>query len=61
MTKPIITIKAHNKAVYMEMVKDIATQKNGIYSFILRCDSSKMPGAIVDYAWTDSKTEDIGK
>ena len=49
MPKTRITIKSHNKKPYMAMMRDIMAQKNGIYSFVIRCDSTKMPGAIVDY------------
>jgi len=45
MNKTRIEIKAHNKQAYMAMMRDILSKRNGIYSFVLRCDS----GRIVDY------------
>ena len=50
MNKTRVEIKAHNKLAYMAMMRDILAKKNGIYSFVLRCDS----GRIVDYVCMDS-------
>jgi hypothetical protein len=49
-TKTRITIKAHNKLAYMSMMRDMLAKKNGIYSFVLRCDS----GRIVDYVFMEN-------
>jgi hypothetical protein len=48
--KPILSIKTCNKQPYMDIMKDIMVKKNGLFSFTLKCDSSK----ITDYAVTEN-------
>ena len=45
MGKTRVTIKTHNKQAYIAMMRDMFAKKNGVFSFVVRCDS----GRIVDY------------
>jgi hypothetical protein len=50
-----LILRRHNKRVYLEMIKDMANKKNGVYSFTLRLDN----GNITDYVHLE--TVDVKK
>jgi len=43
--KTVLPIKEHNIKPFLDIAKDIDVKKNGLFSFVLRCDKGK----IVDY------------
>ena len=49
-----LVMREHNKTVYKELVADMVTHGNGLFSFILRVSA----GNIVDYVIMDNITPD---
>lgn len=43
---PKIDVRPHNVRPYLDLAKDMDVKKNGLFTFVLRCDSSD----IVDYS-----------
>lgn len=43
---PALRVTPHNLKAYLDIAKDMDVKKNGLFSFVLRCDNSD----IVDYA-----------
>ncbi len=45
-TSPGLDIRPHNVKAYLDIAKDIDVRKNGLFSFVLKCDRSD----IIDYS-----------
>lgn len=49
MTNEALNIREYNKRAHIDIEKDIQTQKNGLFTFVLRVNG----GNIVDYSVTE--------